>query len=95
MKCSLNISDLIYNPFDDNSSDDRWCSDFDPDANFYAGEMCLVDTHVDIFLKINSMKKLIHYVVVMVRIFLNVIFTYISQSESLTHIFTGSNVMEL
>ena len=38
MKCSLKISDLIYNPFDANSSDDRLCSDFDPDVNFYAEE---------------------------------------------------------
>ena len=37
MKNSLKISDRIYKPFDVNSSDDRLCSDFDPDdVNFYA-----------------------------------------------------------
>ena len=38
MKCSLKISDLIYNPCGANSSDDRLCSDFDPDVIFYAKE---------------------------------------------------------
>ena len=38
MKASLKISDLIYNPFESNSSNDRLCSDFDPDINFYAEE---------------------------------------------------------
>ena len=36
MKASLEISDLIYNPFESNSSNDRLCSDFDPDINLYA-----------------------------------------------------------
>ena len=38
MKYSLKISVRIYKPFDVNSSDDRLCSDFDPDVNFYAEE---------------------------------------------------------
>ena len=38
MICSIKISDLIYKSFDANSSDDRLCSDFDPDVNFYAEE---------------------------------------------------------
>ena len=38
MKSSLKISDLIYSPFESNFSDDRLCSDFDPDINFYAEE---------------------------------------------------------
>ena len=38
MKDSLKISGLIYNRFESNSSNDRLCSDFDPDINFYAEE---------------------------------------------------------
>ena len=36
--CSLKISDLIYNPFDANSSDDHLCSDFDRNVNLCAEE---------------------------------------------------------
>ena len=39
MKASLKFSDLIYNPFESNSSDDRLRSDFDPDINCYAEDL--------------------------------------------------------
>ena len=76
MKGSLKISDLIYNPFESNSSNDRLCSDFDPDINFMQKKICSVDTHVDIILRINSMKNWIHCILTMVRTFQCATWTY-------------------
>ena len=53
----LNISNLIYNPHESNSFDYNYCTEFDPDVNFFCQQNIFRDMHTYITMKITWMIK--------------------------------------
>ena len=47
----LIVSNLIYNPLESNSFDFSFCSEFDPDVNFFVNKISFLAIHAIIILK--------------------------------------------
>ena len=56
----LMISNLIFNPHESNSFDLSYCTEFDPDANFFVNKIYFQDMHAHITQKMNWMIKWAH-----------------------------------